>query len=516
MKFVTWNSASLLGGLHTMPHRWRRKRRELESLTMACDAVLIQESRGTEADLHFLPDSHHYFSSVPPTVLEAFSAREGGVIIGLRKSVLAKAETADLTVLSPGRVIALRLMVGGDVLIVVNAHMDPSLGVRARSQLLRSIRTYLDLHAGEPAFLGGDWNFIHMDDTRLRDGSADVRPGRAESEAFDGMFQDFGEIHQPLMTFARGSEGARTTQSRIDRWYCNTSELDLFRYFVSVAVRGSLQARAPPSDHLAVVLSISSLPCAAIETLSKMRSSLRRSAVIPIVSITFPVPNGDSLLSWRPHILLRVRCARSLGPPTKQGRGGSPKLPCVHTDTLRRARYRARSGYVHRCPTFASTGAGLVMGMPVCSTSTGRPWRRPTCSTRPTSRVPDYPRRSLPRTATGSRGITERYGAGGGVLLHRVGTMTMAHPYSSRARLLHPLSVIGAESFESVCATKMLAMFFSGMHKRRASIRNGVGQLEEPARSQTGYVTRRPAQTDCLTAFGASRPRYFTRRSTRS
>lgn len=246
-----------------MPQRWRRKRREMESLTTSCDVVLVQESRGAEADLHFLPASHHYFNSMQPVALGAFSAREGGVVIGLRKSIFAKAESVELTVLSPGRIIALRMVSGGEVLIVVNVHMDPALGVRARSQLLRAIRRYLDSHAGEPAFLGGNWNFIHMDDMRLRDGAEEVRPGRAESEAFDGMFQDFGEIHQPLMTFARGAAGPKTIQSRIDRWYCNVSELDLAQWFISVTVRGSLQARDQPSDHLAVVLNIMPLHFAA-------------------------------------------------------------------------------------------------------------------------------------------------------------------------------------------------------------------------------------------------------------
>lgn len=168
LKLATWNSASLLGGLHSLPVRWRRKRRELEYLTSTCDIVCVQEARGVAADLHFLPHSPHYFHSFLPVALGGFSSREGGVLIAVRRSLHDRAHVAELTVLRPGRILALRLAIGESVLLIVNAHMDPALGVVARARCLREVRCYLDARPGVPALLGGDWNFVHMDDTVAR------------------------------------------------------------------------------------------------------------------------------------------------------------------------------------------------------------------------------------------------------------------------------------------------------------------------------------------------------------
>lgn len=219
------------------------------------------------SDLHFLPDSHTYYHTFMPLALSGFSPREGGVIIALRRNCGETLDPVLVTVLRTGRIMALRLALGGDVLHTVIVHMDLALPPRSRQACLREICRYLHQHAGEAAVVVGDWNFLHADESRLRHGADEVQAGRAESDAFDSMFQDLGEPYQPLMSFALGAPGTRTVQSRIDRWYTNISELDLGEWLVTAAVRGSLQERNSPSDHIPVVVS-TQMSCAEVAPLA--------------------------------------------------------------------------------------------------------------------------------------------------------------------------------------------------------------------------------------------------------
>lgn len=161
LKLATWNSASLLGSLRTDPPRWHRKRVALQNLLDSCDVVGIQEVRGIEAALHFLPPSHVYYHTCMPCAASGFSSREGGVVIAIRRGFRQTLDTVDIAEIRRGRVLALRMRRGDDVLHVIVVHLDPGFSTRARSACLREIRSYLDRNRGEAALLGGDWNFVH-------------------------------------------------------------------------------------------------------------------------------------------------------------------------------------------------------------------------------------------------------------------------------------------------------------------------------------------------------------------
>lgn len=245
LKFATWNSASLLGGLRTTPNRWGAKRKALASLLRSCDIACPRGSRHTAVDLHFLPDSHAYHHTFVPVAPEGLSSRGGGVIIAIRRTCIAQLDPVSSTVIRRGRGLALRLLRGRLALHVISVHMDPALTPRARYACLREVRSYMDGYTGEAFLCGGDWIFAHQDETRLRHGGEEVRAARAESDPFNSMFEDLGELYQPLTTFARGVEGP---QSRIDRWYTNISELELSNWLITPSVRGSLQERSPATQ----------------------------------------------------------------------------------------------------------------------------------------------------------------------------------------------------------------------------------------------------------------------------
>lgn len=217
LKFATWNTASLLGGLHTEPARWRAKRSALQRLLENTRIACLQEVRGVAADLHFLPDSHIYFHSLMPASAAGLSSREGGVAVAVHRDFMGEMDEITETELRRGRVFALRMRRGTDHLHIVCVHMDLALPHRARAACLREIRAYLDRFSGEAALLGGDWNFVHSDETRLRDGADEVRAHRSEAETFDALFEDMGELFQPHMTFSHGSVETAMVHSRLDR-----------------------------------------------------------------------------------------------------------------------------------------------------------------------------------------------------------------------------------------------------------------------------------------------------------
>lgn len=134
----------------------------LERLAAVAQVLCLQEVRGVEADLHFLPASHTYYSSLMQAPESGMSSREGGVVVAVGRDLCATLGDIEATEIRRGRVLAVRMQRGPDVLHVLNVHLDPSFSLRARAACLREIRAYLDRHVGEAALIGGGWNFVHV------------------------------------------------------------------------------------------------------------------------------------------------------------------------------------------------------------------------------------------------------------------------------------------------------------------------------------------------------------------
>lgn len=81
-----------------------------------------------------------------------------------------------------------------------------------------------------------------------------MRAALAETEVFDGLFEDMAEVYQPLLTFSRGTVATGSVHSRLNRWYINMSEFLLREWVLTVNVVGSLDDRHRPSDHLLVTM----------------------------------------------------------------------------------------------------------------------------------------------------------------------------------------------------------------------------------------------------------------------
>lgn len=251
---VTWNAASLLGGLSSSARLWRSKRAMLDRLCSGHDLVLLQEIRGKAEDMLTLPSGFVWLGSFfRASDLDATS-RAGGVVVGLRESVPG-ARTALMVEIGRGRCMAIQLCTEDCAFGVINTHMDPSMRQSARHLFLRSVRDYIDGRLPAPTFAGGGWNFLATDEVRLDVDGGERREGSRISAAFDAMFMDFAECAQEQHTFSRVSGGGENAvYSRLDRWYCNLDPHALGRIVVSVSVVGSLLDANRPSDHLPVWL----------------------------------------------------------------------------------------------------------------------------------------------------------------------------------------------------------------------------------------------------------------------
>lgn len=132
----TWDSASLLGGLHTISG-WG----VMEKLCARADVVCVQEARGIPEDAQYLPSPHqHYVNMLALLVLR----RGGGGVVN-RASLRRFAEVLR-SVLIVGRAGAVRFVKpSGFAFIVIGVHLDLAIktaenrgGLRSTSRSRRS------------------------------------------------------------------------------------------------------------------------------------------------------------------------------------------------------------------------------------------------------------------------------------------------------------------------------------------------------------------------------------------
>lgn len=252
LRAVSWKPASLFGGLASNARRWRSKRAMLEQLCARHDVVLLQETRGKEADMLTLPSGFVWMGSFfRASDLDATS-RAGGVVLGIRL-IVPGARAACMVEVSRGRCFATRIHHGSGSLCLINVHLDPSMSPSGKHSFLRSFRNYVDSGDPTPTFAGGDWNFLATDEVRLDVERGERRDGTRIATAFDAMCVDFTECAQEQHTFSRVfDDGANAVYSRIDRWYCNLDLQAMGRVVISVSVIGSLLSANRASDHLPV------------------------------------------------------------------------------------------------------------------------------------------------------------------------------------------------------------------------------------------------------------------------
>lgn len=101
-----------------------------------------------------------------------FPSCEGGVIIAARRTLVARVDDVSVTVIRRVRILAVRLA-------VAQCCQCASGSCSRRSGSSCMFVGSAGLHRcapGEPVSLGGDWNFLHLDDSKLRDGRRRCEP----------------------------------------------------------------------------------------------------------------------------------------------------------------------------------------------------------------------------------------------------------------------------------------------------------------------------------------------------
>lgn len=197
---TTWNTASLFGTLLTSGRRQTAKRKMLDDILLQGDVIPLQETRGTEADMTTLPPTHDYVGTFLSSS-SAGSSSAGGAVLGLRIALTQSATSSTTAVHMRGRALTRSIFIG-QWLRFTAVHVDSSLTLRRRKQLLDDIAAYLADNGGI-SFLLGDRNFLHSDETRLLSSGEEVRPNTALASHFGELFKDFIELRQQEPTFRR-------------------------------------------------------------------------------------------------------------------------------------------------------------------------------------------------------------------------------------------------------------------------------------------------------------------------
>lgn len=99
-------------------------------------------------------------------------------------------------------------------------HLDLALPPRGRTSLLEAIRRWADRAPQGLRLIGGDWNSVPPDETRMTGDGGEARNTDRTGEHFERLFEDYTEIFRPdFMWSRRLASGVETTRSRIDRLY---------------------------------------------------------------------------------------------------------------------------------------------------------------------------------------------------------------------------------------------------------------------------------------------------------
>lgn len=287
LRISTWNSQALLGSMFSRAGRVTRKRRELERLLERSEVALIQEARGTAADLEFLPPTHRYVGSFGDYGADEASSLWGGVVIAVSTTLLGRSLGMRSVEVVRGRVLQVDLEFSCGWLRIVCVYVDPTLQMRGLRQLFSCIR---DCCADRRCFtlVGGDFNLLSKEDSRYTAGGDQGVPGDGvRGEVADVAFADLLELHQPGWTHRRFREGRLYGASRSDRLYVAISSAALSLFVASAAVLGDVFDQAFPSDHLPF-----------LAWLALARSRDRRIAP-PIDRRVFEAPKFFDILSAR-------------------------------------------------------------------------------------------------------------------------------------------------------------------------------------------------------------------------
>lgn len=244
VRAMTWNIAHLSGAWHSDPTVLGRKRRKLESMAGSHDAFALQETRGA-ADMHTLPDSHQFWGTFDAHRDAAVATARGGTILGIARKWTDEAISIRQEVLQAARAIGITIELPDAKLAFASVHVDPAMNTTGKTRLFRAVRRWLDGCTDCLALLLGGWNCMPSDEARL-----------------SGLGSETASSDRCLMTLPRSTspttQGAEEapTACRSARAYARVDQLDAPLALWTAGTVGSLSARARPSDHLVVSVSI--------------------------------------------------------------------------------------------------------------------------------------------------------------------------------------------------------------------------------------------------------------------
>lgn len=173
--------------MNTKGRTWKLKRSTVKGLCRSADIVCLVECRGTPDDVRNLPGTHHFFANMfplPPGA--AFSSRRGGVVIGVRRTLLARLESCGHEVICKGRASGITMSIAaGERLGIVAVHIDASLSAAAQRLFLQRVLRVEASDPQLPRFLVGDWNSVSDADEGIRDDCIGRLGGDKLASTFD-------------------------------------------------------------------------------------------------------------------------------------------------------------------------------------------------------------------------------------------------------------------------------------------------------------------------------------------
>jgi len=240
----------------------------LKSLTNKYTIVGIQESHGTYADLLLL--RHSFPNHLVLGTFDKSHIRAGTILFISTKfsdHILHydnindnndSAVSVTPHTIEKGRCIGVSIRIGQKRCCFVNVHVEPNLPTASKHRLFNKISNYLSKRSDHVAFLFGDFNFVHSDESRLQVSNGTYsNTHRCLGLHFENTFDYLTEIFQDQYTRRGMDNGRLANLSRIDRIYTNLFTETLLDLSPTCSTVGSITKGKLWSDHVPVASSVS-------------------------------------------------------------------------------------------------------------------------------------------------------------------------------------------------------------------------------------------------------------------